>query len=211
MTESLEQYLVPGRTCGECLVCCTDLRIESDELNKPAGERCRNCIEGGGCAIYEMRPKPCRDFYCLWRIMPNLEDMWRPDRCGILMRPGRVPQGFPAQLATELYMVRGPDILETIDFIALTVAYIEDGMALFLCVPEGDGTTYAQTFLNPALGDAIANRDLVEVRSRLRSIYRNLIGAHDDPTAPAVPAARSWSIRGATSASWSGGGYYARP
>lgn len=82
-----EGYLVAGRECGECAICCTDLLIDDDELKKPAGVRCSNCLASGGCAIYQARPKTCRSFYCLWRRIPDLDDQWRPDRCGIMIRP----------------------------------------------------------------------------------------------------------------------------
>ena len=63
--------LVPGRSCGECSLCCKLLRIEA--FNKPVGTWCSHCAPGrGGCTIYETRPTECRDFYCAWLTTPAL-------------------------------------------------------------------------------------------------------------------------------------------
>jgi hypothetical protein len=50
--------------CGECTMCCKLPDIP--ELEKPPGQWCRHCAVGSGCTIYEARPRPCRDFTCLW-------------------------------------------------------------------------------------------------------------------------------------------------
>jgi Fe-S-cluster containining protein len=81
------------RSCGECPLCCTILRV--DELAKRAGDDCvhqRRPDPGavataagtallGGCGIYETRPPICRGYRCLW-LQGGLEDDERPDRTG---------------------------------------------------------------------------------------------------------------------------------
>ncbi|HLH10880.1 MAG TPA: hypothetical protein VKV77_03250 [Methylovirgula sp.] len=74
---------IPGKACGACSLCCKILEIE--ELQKPAGPACENCVAGGGCAIYEMRPDVCRDFECLWKSDRSLSSQMRPDRVGTLL------------------------------------------------------------------------------------------------------------------------------
>jgi Fe-S-cluster containining protein len=51
---------------------------------KPVGKWCQNCAIGQSCRIYEQRPKPCRDFYCLWKVMPDFPEALRPDRCKVI-------------------------------------------------------------------------------------------------------------------------------
>jgi hypothetical protein len=65
-------------------MCCKLLII--DELNKAAGDWCVHVALGKGCGIYADRPEPCRAFRCYWLMQPKLDDAWRPDRCGFLLR-----------------------------------------------------------------------------------------------------------------------------
>ena len=75
--------------CGECGVCCTWLTIDDPVLPKPAGVRCFNLAAGGGCAIYEGRPRACVEFKCVW--LHAVEDgkgppaEMRPDRAGVML------------------------------------------------------------------------------------------------------------------------------
>ena len=59
------------------------------EPHKPIYTPCRHECKGG-CSIYDLRPKACRDFMCLWlatqqfgsnRMPKNL----RPDRVGVVL------------------------------------------------------------------------------------------------------------------------------
>jgi hypothetical protein len=85
MFTGVEDYLVPGRECGECTACCTHLHIDEPELQKPGGVTCGNCRENAGCTIYATRPKVCRTWFCCWRIMAEFDDSWRPDKSNILI------------------------------------------------------------------------------------------------------------------------------
>jgi len=69
--------------CGGCTVCCTALPIT--EFAKPAGVTCQHCT-AAGCGIYETRYDICRSFLCGWLLLPGLDESWRPDRSGILIR-----------------------------------------------------------------------------------------------------------------------------
>jgi hypothetical protein len=78
-----ENPLVPGRTCGSCMLCCKVPRI--DELRKPAGVLCSHAVAGKGCTIRETRPTVCRRFFCAWRLDPNLDSIWKPEICGFVL------------------------------------------------------------------------------------------------------------------------------
>jgi hypothetical protein len=70
------------RPCGGCTVCCKVASVP--EIGKPANAWCANCDKGKGCRIYERRPQACRDFYCLWKVMPDFPEELRPDKCKVL-------------------------------------------------------------------------------------------------------------------------------
>jgi hypothetical protein len=80
---STSDGLVPGRSCGECAVCCQHVQINVPELRKPAGIRCPHS-SGYGCTVYETRPGVCRSWYCAWRQIAAFPDWMRPDRCGVM-------------------------------------------------------------------------------------------------------------------------------
>jgi hypothetical protein len=174
VAEVEEGVLVPGRECGECAVCCTHLRIEDPELEKPGGVRCIHCPAGGGCAIYESRPKPCRTFFCGWRRIGYLGDEWRPDRSGIMIQPGEIPPGSSAKVAVEFHLVGSPDVLETAGFAAVVAQFINYGAAVFLNVPRDPGVTDTQALLNDVIGEALAARNLNQVRRLLLGLYEHL-------------------------------------
>jgi hypothetical protein len=69
--------LVPGRSCGTCILCCKVFAIR--ELNKPAGRWCVHAERGRGCKIYNDRPDTCRGFYCMWRVDATLGPEWKPE------------------------------------------------------------------------------------------------------------------------------------
>ncbi len=76
--------LVPGRSCGDCSLCCKLLHVE--EFNKPAGKWCEHCAPGrGGCTVHETRPNVCRNFYCSWMTSPGMGPEWRPNKCNMVM------------------------------------------------------------------------------------------------------------------------------
>ncbi len=71
------------RSCGECSLCCTVLRV--DELTKLAGVSCvHQDTHGPGCAIHDQRPAVCRGYSCLW-LQGGLEERDRPDRLGAVV------------------------------------------------------------------------------------------------------------------------------
>jgi len=71
-----------GKSCGPCMMCCIVLEIE--ELKKPAGPACANCVNPG-CRIYPDRPQVCRDFECEWLTSRTLPQNFRPDLIGAIL------------------------------------------------------------------------------------------------------------------------------
>lgn len=91
-----------ARTCGKCQACCYGIHTWATRppLNSPAHERCPyQCRQG--CAIYDERPQPCRDYLCLWLSGELGERRDRPDRLGLIFE--RTPEGVgPALIVTEV-------------------------------------------------------------------------------------------------------------
>jgi hypothetical protein len=74
-----------ARSCGECTLCCTLLRV--DELKKRGGTPCRELRRAPaspGCGIHASRPGICRAYACLW-LSGGLEEGDRPDRLGAVL------------------------------------------------------------------------------------------------------------------------------
>jgi len=78
-----QEPLVPGRSCGSCTLCCTVLPLP--ELQKPPDISCIHAVAGKGCAIHGNRPSSCRQFFCGWRLDPNVDALWKPDICGFVL------------------------------------------------------------------------------------------------------------------------------
>ncbi len=79
------------RACGSCTLCCNLMGVVMDapEPIKPANTDCAHC-SGRGCAIYDDRPKACRDFKCGWLASQRLTGGgWpiaaRPDKSGVVV------------------------------------------------------------------------------------------------------------------------------
>jgi hypothetical protein len=75
--------LVADRNCDGCAMCCKLPSI--DELTKPRLEWCRHCVGHSRCGIYEQRPPTCREFYCGYRLDPDLDDRWKPSTSKLLV------------------------------------------------------------------------------------------------------------------------------
>jgi Fe-S-cluster containining protein len=78
--------------CEDCDACCRVLRIDKKFLSwrdtdKPAGELCQQ-FDRNRCKIYATRPKPCRDFKCLWLALKGTEldnPNWIPNKIGCVV------------------------------------------------------------------------------------------------------------------------------
>jgi hypothetical protein len=78
-----ESPLVPGRSCGSCTLCCKLMFVP--ELNKPADVMCSYAAAGKGCTIHERRPGFCHQYFCGWRLDPNIDALWKPEISGFLL------------------------------------------------------------------------------------------------------------------------------
>ena len=75
--------IVPGRSCGTCMMCCKLPSVPA--MNKPQGKWCVQASPGRGCKIYDDRPEDCRNFHCGWLVDPTLGPEWKPEICKFLI------------------------------------------------------------------------------------------------------------------------------
>ena len=97
LDDAHQPYLVPGRACGTCMMCCKVPSIE--EFAKPPGVWCRHAVSGKGCNIYPERPGSCRAFYCLWMQDESFGPEWKPDKAKFVVYVQR--NGANLQIAVD--------------------------------------------------------------------------------------------------------------
>ena len=165
---TLADILVRGRECGACTLCCKHVTIDTPELKKMSGVFCTHCVEGRGCQIYETRPPVCHSWFCGWRVMPHLDDSWRPDISEVLISitaedipPSYRSPGMRIDLVGSIEKILWPPL------VSLIGGAIQNRTAIFLSVPGKPGTASGKVFLNEALAIAHASRDLARVRNTL--------------------------------------------
>jgi hypothetical protein len=83
LREPGERKPVPGRSCGDCTMCCKLYAVPV--MNKPENIWCRECKPGKGCGIWETRPQFCRDFHCHYILDADVGEDWRPNISKFIM------------------------------------------------------------------------------------------------------------------------------
>ncbi len=165
--------LVPGRECGACTACCRELTIESVELRKVQGVLCSHCVPGKGCRIHATRPEVCRDWFCQWRRYAWLDNSWRPDRSGLLLRAtdDDVPEGYVSGIGVVVDVLGGCDRLLSPRVMEVIGGLVDAEVATFLSVPSLAGFTSGRVLLNPSVEDAVRAGDGDVMRARLVDAY----------------------------------------
>ena len=160
LSENNASHLVTNRECGECTACCVDLLIDDAHFKKPADQACVNLIEKGGCKIYQKRPSVCQEWYCAWRFMAQLDESWRPDRSGILLRSDE--NGIIFQPIRDPKTVLSND--RAIELIAGGVA---QGIPMSMSIPTRSGFLSYGLSLNASLEEAVQSRNIFVIREKL--------------------------------------------
>jgi len=155
----------PEGSCGECVVCCEWLDIETEGLSKKAGVMCQHC-HGGGCGIYETRPSLCRGFFCGWRIIPKLGPEWRPDKSGVMILTvieGVPPQYSGAEIGFNFVVLGGSAAILRPGFAEYLALLVSRNVAVYLSADSP--RTLINAFLAPLVND------MDGVRRMLTHIY----------------------------------------
>jgi len=121
------------RSCGSCSACCKVVRIEAEDLQKPAGVWCPNCRPGSGCAIYDRRPSVCRDYQCLWLDTRLLPEAYRPDRLKVMFSAELNPLTHRSgKICAVARSLGGFDLYERPDVLRAIAAFIRAGLDVHL-------------------------------------------------------------------------------
>ena len=178
MVEPKEQELklVPGRSCGTCVVCCYLTDIDTPELKKPPGTVCEHCT-GTGCGVYETRPPICRTFHCGWRYAAHLDEDWRPDRSGIfiLLRWDMASAGSNFDNVWHFNVFGGELAIRQAGFVEMIVELVRRGGTAVLSASGPMGLPCEATIVNPLLADVAKRDDLSGALAILISIHRQLL------------------------------------
>lgn len=171
-SNEVQPNLVPGRECGHCTVCCYALPIDTGEMQKLSGAVCEHCT-GRACAIYETRPSNCRGFYCAWRLLPQLDDDWRPDRSGILVTPQseNIPPAFALREGIEFMVLGGEAAIRRPGFAEFVATLVHRRVPVFLAIPGPVGMIAARVFANDLLQQSVARRDRAGVVDAMLGIF----------------------------------------
>lgn len=165
-------YLVPGRECGDCKVCCIVSPIDEAEMQKRSNSMCRHRLTGG-CGIYETRPTVCSLYFCGWRRLAFLDDDWRPDKSGVLIESGKPTTVGSGSIV--LILVGNP--LKTVreqrllDFVRKGT---DQNLKMFLSLPGPPGMAKAALPLNTPEMRSAAAQSRSQVRLVLEDVVRRL-------------------------------------
>jgi len=165
----------PGRSCGDCNECCRYYDLMRD-FNKPQGILCSHWKAGTGCSIHATRPSICRDFYCHWLLNPELDDEWRPDRSGFIIRDTLedIPPHWPIRQGLVFELCGPESAIESEAFLRAVTAQVLTGVPVFLSVHGPMGFGKMTAFLNEILAPAVAALDAARLADTLRGTLRDL-------------------------------------
>lgn len=131
------------RSCGTCSLCCKVNDVAA--MFKPAGKWCQVCTPGKGCGQYQLRPKECRDFNCLWLTEDWLGPEWKPEvskfvmayeydgKCLTVMVDPNVPNAWKAEPYYPVFKALAERHLEE-----GRVVMIADSTRRWLVLPDQD-------------------------------------------------------------------------
>jgi hypothetical protein len=129
---------IPGRACGACTACCTEMAVNDPELVKPANRVCIHLREGQGCAVHDRLNATCRHWYCGWRFL-HLSDALRPDLSHVLLSPelGTAP-GFQKGGLRLVLLDKDRAALGNAELVTFIARCVLGGVPIFLSWGEGD-------------------------------------------------------------------------
>ncbi|MEO8895386.1 MAG: hypothetical protein ABI450_05845 [Rhizomicrobium sp.] len=110
------------------------MKIKTPQLRKDAQIPCPHLVEKG-CGIYESRPPVCRSFLCGWRLTPELDASWRPDRSGVMLLPlaqAQTPKAYSAAGNGWVFVISGGDKAITPRLARFIAVLVERRVAVFL-------------------------------------------------------------------------------
>lgn len=170
------ELLVPQRECGECTVCCIEPTIEDPELVKLPGVKCQHLAKAGGCTIYKSRPETCKKWFCMWRFLPTLDDGWRPDLKGVLLKRNydNIPIGYEDKISLEFEIIGKKSVIHDVEFMEIVGGYIMQGFACFISYGKPKHST-RKAFLNDLLLHPIEMANVEMIKEELSKALRSCV------------------------------------
>jgi hypothetical protein len=154
-------------SCGECVLCCEWLNVETEEFSKKAGVLCQHCT-GGGCGIHATRPTVCRAFFCGWRLISGLGPEWRPDKSRVIImvvEKDVPPQYVGAVNGLNFVILGGTEAIMRPGFAEYLALLVTRLVAVYLSADS------PKTLINEYLAPLAARGDIDGVRKMLLHIY----------------------------------------
>ena len=166
----------PSKSCGECNLCCTELKVDTAEFKKDGGVPCQH-LGAQGCGIYLTRFKICREFLCGWLLTPELGEDWRPDLSGVLIlqiAQASLPAAYqPAGNGVQFLITGGEAAIARPGFGEYVTDLVSRGVGVYLTA------TTPHALVNEHLQPMAAARDLPGAVRTLTHLYRLAAAARD--------------------------------
>lgn len=158
--------LIKERACGECTACCRFTRIDTGVLSKPTGVTCQHCLVGAGCQVYDLRPDPCRGYYCGWRYCEFLPSGDRPDKSGYVVEfEGR---------ETYIVLLNGVTTLTRKSLAEFVGMLISNDVPVFASVVGKENHLRSKAYLNDAFGPAVRSRSWQDYLAEVDRLKRQI-------------------------------------
>jgi len=174
---------VPNRECGGCNACCRYPAIDAPQLQKAPNVLCQHW--NNGCGIYEDRPEVCRAFYCGWRLMPNLNDAWRPDRSNIFLRPIQADDGTPGM---DINLIGPVTANKKYELMLYVGELVSSQIPTFVVIPGPPGHGAAKVLLNNRMKAALETRVYETVLTAFEDAVRAAQAFETQPVGPGSEA-----------------------
>jgi hypothetical protein len=168
----LNSKLVPNRDCGGCIVCCKELTINEPDIKKPPGILCKHCsLEDGGCGIYETRPSICRNWFCGWRMLPQLDETWRPDKSEIIviLSYDGIPEKYQQKAGLEFTLIGSPEKIHWQPLVEYITGLVSTEVPVFIAVTGKPGHASSKVLVNDGVLSALETCDFSKIGDYLAS------------------------------------------
>lgn len=173
----MDIQLVPNRECGACTVCCELPAILDPALRKAPGVRCPNCLQQGGCGIYETRPETCRGHYCAWRCLAQFDESWRPDLSKVYIElksdpPEKYRHEFPDAPFAIRFTLLGDLDPPRLGLLATTIAsLVQSDVPVILSIAPPPGHLGSRILLNKGLKPFATNPGLPFLEAFAKALH----------------------------------------
>jgi hypothetical protein len=99
--------------------------------------------------------------FCGWRLLPQLDDDWRPDRSGVLITPQNenVPERFALREGIEFMILADEDAVRRPGFVETILAFVRREVATFIAIQGRVGYFATRLLVNEALKEHAARSD----------------------------------------------------